>query len=364
MPQINSGKSPPWVSGEIVTAAGLNGMIDAATLDPSAITSQSDFPTLTGNEYALIVDPASGLLKKTQLKNSLLTGEDIKTDSITQVTGSSAILTIESNPSVAMLLRGTGGLSLQTETGGITLNTIASGGTGSIGVQSNGMTFDGQGSGATGVIDFQTRTIFSYTGAIKLPVGTTAQRPASPVAGDTRFNSTLATQETYDGTQWTTDAIKVAVLTRQLTSGTVQTNAGSFWDSISYNTIDQSSPFVVNASSFTGVPSSAGSSTITLPAGTYTIDAEASIQSNGGAGATTVRIFNNTNSTTIKTGLTAYCASYSYGLSIVNATFTLTTQSNIIIQFYQTVAGNTATGNGISPATPEVIYTAKITKLA
>lgn len=201
MPQINSGKSPPWVSGEIVTAAGLNGMIDAATLDPSAITSQTNLTTLTGDEYALVVDTA-GLLKKTQLKNSLLTGEDIKTDSITQVTGSSAILTIESNPSVAMLLRGTGGLSLQTETGGITMNTIASGGTGSIGVQSNGMTFDGQGSGATGVIDFQTRTIFSHTGAIKLPVGTTAQRPATPVAGDTRFNSTTSQTETYNGSSW------------------------------------------------------------------------------------------------------------------------------------------------------------------
>lgn len=363
MPQINSGKSPPWVSGEIVTAAGLNGMIDAATLDPSAITSQTNLTTLTGDEYALVVDTA-GLLKKTQLKNSLLTGEDIKTDSITQVTGSSAILTIQSNPSVAMLLRGNGGLGLQTETGAIIINTIASGGTGSVDVESNGMTFDGEGSSATGVIDFQTRTIFSYTGAIRLPIGTTAQRPATPVAGDTRFNSTLATQETYDGSQWSSDAIKVAVLTRELTSGTTQTNAGFFWDSISYNKISQSSPFVVNATSFTGVPSSAGSSTITLPVGTYTIDAEASVQSLGGSGATTVRIYNSTSSTEIKTGLTAYCNNFSYGLSIVNATFTLTTQSNIIIQFYQTVTGNTATTNGISPATPEVIYTAKITKLA
>lgn len=202
MPQINNGKSPPWVAGEIVTAAELNGMIDSATINPSVITDQPNFTTLTGDEYALIVDPVSGNLKKTQLKNSLLAGEDIKTDSITQVTGSSAILTIESNPSVAMLLRGTGGLGLQTETGGITLNTIASGGTGSIGVQSNGMTFDGQGSGATGVIDFQTRTIFSYTSAIKLPVGTTAQRPATPVAGDTRFNSTTSKLEFYNGTAW------------------------------------------------------------------------------------------------------------------------------------------------------------------
>jgi hypothetical protein len=202
MPQINSGKSPPWVSGEIVTAAGLNGMIDSATIDPSAITAQSNLATLTGDEYTLIVDPSTGLLKKTQLKKALLTGEDIKTDLISQITGSSAILTIESNPSVAMFLRGTGGLSLQTETGGITINTIASGGTGTIGVQSNGMTFDGQGNGATGVIDFQTRTTFSYTSAVKIPVGTTAQRPATPVAGDLRFNSTITDAEVYNGSNW------------------------------------------------------------------------------------------------------------------------------------------------------------------
>lgn len=201
MPQINSGKSPPWVSGEIVTAAGLNGMIDSATIDPSAITAQSNLATLTGDEYALIVD-TTGLLKKTQLKNNLLAGNNVKTNLINQVTGASSVLTIESNPSVAMLLRGTGGLSLQTETGGITINTIASGGTGAIGVQSNGMTFDGQGGGATGVIDFQTRTIFSYTSAVKLPVGTTAQRPATPVAGDLRFNSTVTHAEVYDGSVW------------------------------------------------------------------------------------------------------------------------------------------------------------------
>ena len=221
MPQINSGKSPPWVSGEIVTAAGLNGMIDSATIDPSAITAQSNLATLTGDEYALIVDPSTGLLKKTQLKNNLLAGNNVKTNLINQVTGASSVLTIESNPSVAMLLRGTGGLSLQTETGGITINTIASGGTGAIGVQSNGMTFDGQGGGATGVIDFQTRTIFSYTSAVKLPVGTTAQRPATPVTGDLRFNSTITDAEVYNGSAWSSiSQPKVYVISGTATGAT------------------------------------------------------------------------------------------------------------------------------------------------
>jgi hypothetical protein len=42
----------------------------------------------------------------------------------------------------------------------------------------------------------------SATGAAQLPVGTTAQRPASPVAGQLRFNSTTGTTEIYNGTGW------------------------------------------------------------------------------------------------------------------------------------------------------------------
>lgn len=42
----------------------------------------------------------------------------------------------------------------------------------------------------------------TITGATALPAGTTAQRPASPVAGDLRFNTELETFEGYDGTAW------------------------------------------------------------------------------------------------------------------------------------------------------------------
>ena len=46
----------------------------------------------------------------------------------------------------------------------------------------------------------------SYTADIDsglvLPVGTTAQRPTSPVAGQIRYNSTLETVEGYNGTDW------------------------------------------------------------------------------------------------------------------------------------------------------------------
>ena len=37
------------------------------------------------------------------------------------------------------------------------------------------------------------------TGSIKIPVGTTAERPGSPATGDMRFNSTLTSAEIYNG---------------------------------------------------------------------------------------------------------------------------------------------------------------------
>lgn len=42
----------------------------------------------------------------------------------------------------------------------------------------------------------------STTGGMYLPVGTTAQRPASPVTGMMRYNTTTSLVEIYNGTSW------------------------------------------------------------------------------------------------------------------------------------------------------------------
>jgi len=42
----------------------------------------------------------------------------------------------------------------------------------------------------------------SATGGVYLPAGTTAQRPASPVTGMMRFNTTTGLVEMYNGTSW------------------------------------------------------------------------------------------------------------------------------------------------------------------
>jgi hypothetical protein len=43
---------------------------------------------------------------------------------------------------------------------------------------------------------------FSGTGYLQVPKGTTAQRPASPVTGMIRYNTTQSTYEAYSGTNW------------------------------------------------------------------------------------------------------------------------------------------------------------------
>ena len=44
----------------------------------------------------------------------------------------------------------------------------------------------------------------STTGAANIPTGTTAERPGSPIAGQTRFNSTIGASEIYNGSTWQT----------------------------------------------------------------------------------------------------------------------------------------------------------------
>ena len=51
------------------------------------------------------------------------------------------------------------------------------------------------------------------TGSIRVPNGTTAQRNASPQAGDFRYNTTLSKMEFYDGSDWASLKVEVGALT-------------------------------------------------------------------------------------------------------------------------------------------------------
>ena len=64
-------------------------------------------------------------------------------------------------------------------------------------------------------------TIVDTNGYLRLPVGTTAQRPSSPVAGDARFNTTEGVMEIYSGTAW-------ALVGKFQAQGGTESNAGGF----------------------------------------------------------------------------------------------------------------------------------------
>lgn len=65
----------------------------------------------------------------------------------------------------------------------------------------------------------------SATGGLFLPVGTTDQRPAIPVTGQTRYNSTISQPEYYNGTIWAT-ALGVPIAYLVVAGGSSGSGAG------------------------------------------------------------------------------------------------------------------------------------------
>jgi hypothetical protein len=72
---------------------------------------------------------------------------------------------------------------------------IAPDNSGSLVLQTNGTT-------AALTIDTSQNATFNSTGAMTISSGTTAQRPASPVNGQTRYNTTTGTWEAYNNSGW------------------------------------------------------------------------------------------------------------------------------------------------------------------
>ena len=204
--------------------------------------------------------------------------------------------------------------------------------------------------------------MFNSSSSLKLPVGTTAQRPATPVAGDFRYNSTLSDAEYYNGSAWVNliSPTKIAVIDLVLTDNnpyyhpTINT-----WASVPLNRLTETDTFVVNSSAFTG--SGTSNSNITLPAGTYSVATNVTIQGGGGAGSITCRVYNSTTGTEIRRGNTTYCAGYSNGISTCYAAFKVAVETTINIQSFSEVNGSAGPANGPGA---EVHFSTMITKFA
>jgi len=119
---------------------------------------------------------------------------------ITIGASSGSIVTIPNGVTAQVYTDGTNFYSAQTgSAGNFNVNgTLTASGIADVGNLSVSGTMN-----VTGAATFASDSTFTSTGAIKIPVGTTAQEPASPVAGMIRFNSDTPPQfEGYNGTKW------------------------------------------------------------------------------------------------------------------------------------------------------------------
>jgi hypothetical protein len=166
MAQISKGDT--FTDGQQVTGARLNQLVDASQLLVGAITDQ---PSITANTLeatdSTIVNDA-GVLKEATIGDILNSNIPVTTSSINGVAGADIVLT----PAAGREVDIAGNFQV-------------------IGNSSVAGTF-----AVTGDASFNANT------AIKIPVGTTVQRPAIPVAGQLRYNSTLDQAEIYSGTEW------------------------------------------------------------------------------------------------------------------------------------------------------------------
>ena len=123
----------------------------------------------------------------------------------TAFNGSSQI-TATIDPTVVVTLTGTQTLSNKTFAGlsnsNLTAGRLVYSTTGGAQTDSANLTFNGTQLGVTGSISVSADSNFTSTGALGISLGTTAQRPSTPVNGSVRFNTTLGVSEEYVTSAW------------------------------------------------------------------------------------------------------------------------------------------------------------------
>lgn len=171
MAQISKGDT--FVDGQQVTGVRLNQLVDSSTLLVGAVSDQTPVTanSLLATDTTLL---ANGNLRKATIGDILNSNLPVTTSAITGGTAVDIIITPSAGQKVGVA-------------GELTVSGIS--------VLQSKVT-------ASGDIDVGGYLNSVGTGAIKLPVGTTAERPATPAAGQLRYNSTLDTAEVYSGTEW------------------------------------------------------------------------------------------------------------------------------------------------------------------
>lgn len=179
MAQIQSPET--YADGQQVTAARLNNQTNGAVLLPGAVTDQTAIASgsVATGDALIIHDLSASALRKATAGELLGSGVPIVASTIGGVTGTDIVITPVSGQKVDVA----GDIEAEdaTLTGGLTVT--------------GNTTLDAS-LAVNGAASFNT------TSAVKIPVGTTGQRPGTPVAGQMRYNSTLDQAEIYSGTDW------------------------------------------------------------------------------------------------------------------------------------------------------------------
>lgn len=168
--------------GQVLSASDLNAHVSSAVALPGIITDQTALPANTVDvaDSVLIHDASTSALRKATVSDLLNSGITTTTGSIVGKTGVDVTIT----PAAGQQTQVNGNLAVtgnETITGSLTVtgNTICDA----------ALTVNGV-------------PTFSVTSAMKIPVGTTAQRPGTPATGQLRYNTTTSNTEIYNGTTW------------------------------------------------------------------------------------------------------------------------------------------------------------------
>jgi len=166
MAQISKGDT--FTDGQQVTGARLNQLVDSSTLLAGAILDQGAMTanTVAATDSVLLYDLSATALRKPTVSDILNSNLPVATSAITGGTAVDLVIT----PAAGQKVDVAGAFEAESA------NVV------------NALTVGG---------------VINGTGAIKIATGTEAERPASPVAGHIRFNTTSGTLEVYSGTGWT-----------------------------------------------------------------------------------------------------------------------------------------------------------------
>lgn len=162
MPKIKSPET--FAPNQVLTANALQNHVDGSAPLPGFISEQIAIQSgvLASTDTVLVHDISINELRKATVANIMATGAQVTTNAIVGTSTNNTTITPGSG----------GGITLA---GNVTVS----------GTQS-----------VTGKLSAE------GTSAMKIPAGTTAQRPGTPVLGDIRYNTTDTRAEIYNGTEW------------------------------------------------------------------------------------------------------------------------------------------------------------------